>query len=233
MQKEFLIILISDNNIDNIKKALGVLEGLKDADTLVVDNGSNYDLIDEISDYKSAKCILVETQMGYGECLFAGYNFSKDMDYKYIITIAPESNDIIREIDSIKENLKYGYDIVTCSRILENYDYAKADSSALEITEAICNSLNEACEFDLTDPLSPNKGFIIESLNQMELTDTSHGIFLQIFIQGTYFGYNTIEIPSQSGLLPGDELLEYENPLENLLSIIETEKFLYNKGTIN
>lgn len=67
----------------------------------------------------------------------------------------------------------------------------------------------------------------------MELTETSHGIFLQIFIQGAYFGYNSIEIPSHSGLILGEELIEYDNPVEKFLSIIETEKFLYNKGTIN
>jgi len=233
MQKEFLIALISDNNINNISKALGILENLKDADTIVIDNGSSYNLIDEIEDYKSTKCILVETQMGYGECFFAAYNFAKDMDYKYLITIDSKSNDIIKEIEAIKENLKYGYDFVTCSRILENYDYTKVDTAATEITETLCNSLNEACEFNLTDPLSPNKGFIIESLSQMELTETSHGIFLQIFIQGAYFGYNSIEIPSHSGLILGEELIEYDNPVEKFLSIIETEKFLYNKGTIN
>jgi hypothetical protein len=171
--------------------------------------------------------------MGYGECFFAAYNFAKDMDYKYLITIDSKSNDIIREIETIKENLKYGYDFVTCSRILENYDYSKVDAVATEITETLCNSLNEACEFNLTDPLSQNKGFIIESLSQMELTETSHGIFLQIFIQGAYFGYNSIEIPSHSGLILGEELIEYDNPVEKFLSIIETEKFLYNKGTIN
>jgi predicted methyltransferase MtxX (methanogen marker protein 4) len=55
MQKEFLIALISDNNINNISKALGILENLKDADTIVIDNGSSYNLIDEIEDYKSTK----------------------------------------------------------------------------------------------------------------------------------------------------------------------------------
>ncbi len=233
MEKEFLIILLSDNNINNIKKALSILENIPYAETLIVDNGSEYDLINEISDYKFAKCILVETQMGYGECLFAAYSFSRDMGYKYIITINPKSKDIIKEIDAIKENLKYGYDIVTCSRILENYDYQKIDQTTTEITEAICSSLSDACEFNLTDPLSPNKGFIIESLNQMELTETSHGILLQIFIQGSFFGYNAIEIPSLSNLILGEEFMEYENPLEKFLSVIETEKFLYNKGTIN
>ena len=233
MQKEFLVALISDNNINNINKALGILENLKDVDTIVIDNGSSYNLIDEIEDYKFAKCILVETQMGYGECFFAAYNFAKDMDYKYLITIDSKSNDILKEIEAIKENLKYGYDFVTCSRILENYDYNKIDSATTEITEALCNSLNEACAFNLTDPLSPNKGFIIESLAEMELTETSHGIFLQIFIQGEYFGYNAIEIPSQSNLNLGEELTEYDDPLIKFISIIETEKFLYNKGTIN
>ena len=67
----------------------------------------------------------------------------------------------------------------------------------------------------------------------MDLTAEDHGIFLQLFVQSSYFGYNVIEIPSESDSLFGEELNLYDNPLESFIAVIETEKYLYNKGSIN
>jgi len=86
---------------------------------------------------------------------------------------------------------------------------------------------------NITDPLSENKGYNLDSLNELELTDSGHGVLLQVFIQGVYFGSNILEIPSESGLALGEEINEYENFLEEINALIETEKYLYNKGTIN
>ncbi len=231
--KNFLISIISDNNIEFIKKAAIDIQNVDDADLLIVDDGSEYDIIEEISDYKFAKCIIHEMPLGYGSCIEAAYSFSRDMGYRYLITLDPATPGIIKDIPVIMDNLKYGYDIVTCSRILENYDYDKIDKNTIEIYDIISAEMNGLTESGITDPLSSNKGYNVESLKDMELTDSGHGILLQIFIQGSYFGCTIIEVPSEAGLSLGEELYEYENPVEALHSIVETEKYLYNKGAIN
>lgn len=233
MRKNNLICIISDNNIEFIKKAILEIENIDTADLLVIDDGSEYDIIEEIKEYSFVKCIIHEMPLGYGSCLDTAFTYARDMEYKYLLTLNPETAGVIKDVPAILDNLKYGYDIVTCSRILENYDYNSIDKSLLEIYEIISQELNNVAELNLTDPLSENKGYNIEALNEVELTDKGHGVLLQVFIQGAYFGSNIIEIPSESGLSFGEEICEYENPLEELSAVIETEKYLYDKGSIN
>lgn len=233
MDKHYLICLISDNNIEFIKKGILEIQNIDDSDLLIVDDGSEYDIIEEIKDYAFVKCIIHELPLGYGSCLETAFAYARDMEYKYLITLNPETAGVVKDVPTIMDNLKYGYDIVSCSRILENYSHDSLDKNLLEIYEVISEELNSAAELNLTDPLSENKGYNLELTNDFELTEAGHGVLLQVFIQGSFFGSNIIEIPSDAGLPFGDEIYEYENPLEELSAVIETEKFLYNKGTIN
>jgi len=231
--KKYLISIVSYNNIEFVKKAIPEIENVDDADLLIIDDGSEYDIIEEISDYKFAKCIIHEAPLGYGTCLDAAFCFARDMEYKYLITLDPSTQGMIKDVPLITDNLKYGYDIVTCSRILENFDLDKTEKDLLEIYEVIADELNSVIEINITDPLSSNKGYNLETMREIELTDSGHGALLQLFIQGIYFANTIIEVPSEAETPLGDELYEYENPLEVFHAIIETEKYLYNKGSIN
>ncbi|MCL2155562.1 MAG: hypothetical protein FWH53_07865, partial [Leptospirales bacterium] len=87
--------------------------------------------------------------------------------------------------------------------------------------------------YNLTDPLSENKGYNIEATKDIDITLDDYGVLLQIFIQSSYFGYNIIEIPSESNSIHAEELDLENNPIEDFLAIIETEKYLYNRGSVN
>ena len=128
------------------------------------------------------------------------------LDYNYLITLNPEETGFVKDIPNIINNLDYGYDIVTCSRILENSDYSKIDENIINFFDELTDYLNKVTELNLTDPLSENKGYNIDSTKDIDLTVEDHGVLLQLFVQSSYFGYNIIEIPSESGSSFGKEL---------------------------
>ncbi len=233
MEKNILISLISNNNLEYIKGAILEIQNFDKVDLLIIDDGSDYDILEEISDYKFVKSIIHDEGLGYGACLSSAIVFSRDMDYNYLITLNPEETGFIKDIPNIINNLDYGYDIVTSSRILENSDYSKIDDSILTFFDELTDYLNKITELNLTDPLSEIKGFNISSTRDIDLTVEDHGVLLQLFVQSSYFGYNVIEIPSESGSSFGKELELYDSPLESFVAVIETEKYLYNKGSIN
>ena len=225
--------MISENNLEYIKKAILEIQNLEQADLLIIDEGSDYDIFDEIKDFKFVKCIKHDDTSGYGACLVEAFIFARDFNYKYLITFNPEDNSFIKDIPNIINNLDYGYDIITCSRILENTNYCKINENTLDLYEKLSINLRDATGIDITDPLSPNKGYNLNNINTLELTEDSHGALLQLFIQGIYFGYNIIEIPAESGSSFGNEMYLYDDPLDIFFVIIETEKYLYDKGSIN
>lgn len=233
MSKKILITIISDNNIESVKKAILEIDNVDNADLLIVDDGSSYDIMNVISKYKKVKCIQFELSQGYGACIDAAFNYSRDLEYDYLIILDCEAKGITNDVPEIIKNLDYGYDIVSCSRILENFDYSKYDPNLIKFYEEIVVPFNEETDLDFTDPLSENKGFNTKSVEHILVTDLTHGIHLQILIQALFYGCNIIEIPSESGSQLGKEINEAESPLDQYQAIITTEKFLFNKGTIN
>ncbi len=233
MEKSILIAIISINNLEFIKSAILEIQNLDKVDLLIIDDGSDYDILEEIKEFKFAKSIIHDETLGFGACLASSVSFARDMEYNYLITLNPEETGFIKDVPAIINNLDYGYDIVTCSRILENSNYADIDENIMAFFDELTDYLNKVTELNVTDPLSVNKGYNISTTKDMDLTAEDHGIFLQLFVQSSYFGYNVIELPSESDSLFGEELNYYENPLESFIAVIETEKYLYNKGSIN
>ncbi len=233
MDKKIVIVIVSSNNLEAVKKAIIEIDNIDYADLLIVDDGSDYDILNVIRKYKKVKCIRHEIVQGYGACIDTALNYSRDMEYDYLITLDCEAKNLTNDVPEIVNNLEYGYDIVSCSRLLENYNYSEIKEDITKFYEAIAIPFNDETGLNFTDPLSENKGFNIEATEHIVLTEISHGVHLQIIIQGVFYGCNIIEIPSDSGLQAGKEISENESPFEQYLAVITTEKFLFNKGTIN
>ncbi|HPS56507.1 MAG TPA: glycosyltransferase [Spirochaetota bacterium] len=233
MTKKILIMIVSDNNLEAVKKAIIQIDNVDNTDLLIVDDGSTYDILKIISKYPKVKCIKHEFKLGYGSCVDAALDYSRDLEYDYLLILECDAKNITNDVNEIIKNLDYGYDIVSCSRILENFDYGNLDPDLIKFYEEIAASFKDETDSDFTDPLSGNKGFNVQAMEHVLLTELTHGVFFQVLIQGLFYGCSVIEIPSDAGLQLGNELTENENPLNHFIAVLTTEKFLFNKGAIN
>ena len=154
------------------------------------------------------------------------------MGYTTVIFIDPRCKKPLDDIHLMLENLEYGYDVVSCSRILENYDHPAIDSEATSIISQLSQRIKELTPYDITDPFSGIRAIKFESIAQMELTEDTHGLLFQLLIQGAHYGLDIIEIPAESGSLPfGEELSLYDDSLGIFLALMETESYLYKKNS--
>ena len=233
MTKHILIAIPLFNNPRFITESLPSLYGFTDTDILIIDDGSDEDLFALVDAQPGVRCVRHERFIGSGTSFITGYQYARDFTYDFLIMINPDNPCFKEDIEAISENLGYGYDVVTCSRILENFDYEEIPKELIEITERIAAALAEATDFNVTDPLSGIIGVRMEAARRMDFTEFSHAVHLQLLIQASYFGLNVLEIPSHSGKSFGEEFGEYEDPLGFFLSRIESEKYLYKKGTMN
>ncbi len=233
MNKKILIAVPLVEDTDNLTSLIEPLINSEYGNILLIDDGTAGGA-EKIPEPESGiKYIGHEKSLGYGAVFLSAYKYAKDLGYEILITVDKSSSDIQKDISQILGNIEYGYDIVSCSRILENYDYEKIDKSAVEITELISEKLKEETGLDLTDPFSGIKGYRLSSLESMELTEFSHNLLLQIWIQAAFFSLEIIEIPSAESAGFGSELNFYEDLPGFFFDFINTEKYLYKKGTIN
>ena len=226
MRKESLIILPSYNQRAFIKKHLPgcIATG---SDILIIYDGSTDDTFEGIKNIPSVRCIRHEKHIGYGAAFVTGCEYARDFDYQYIIALDHTVTRCNDEVKLIREQLNYGYDIVNISRILENPSHDSFSPEDIRIVSTIAAALKDITSFDLTDPLSGIKGLRTEAFRSLQLTETSHGVFLQMWVQARYYDMAVIEIPSSSASGFAQELALYDYPLEQFLALLETEKYLY------
>jgi len=227
--KNLLVVLAHNNSQDIVRLIPFWQKEKKTFDFLIVDDASEDDLILNLDKYDWINYIKHEVEIGYGASFFTAYSYAKDFGYETVLLFDPKAQFFIKEVMEILENVDYGYDLVSGSRILENFDHKNFSDEAISITTHLAGRVNEITSFNLTDPLSGLKGIKVKALQEMEFVDPSHGVLLQLWIQAAFFNLNIIEIPLALGLDFGSELSLYDDPLGFFLTVIETEKYLYEK----
>jgi glycosyltransferase involved in cell wall biosynthesis len=229
-----LIIIPLSNQSSLIESLVASLSGIEDADVLFVDDGSEDGAFDILGEIAGVKTLRHDQSLGFGSSVQSGLKFARDMGYRLAVFIDPLCTKAAQDISAMRENISYGYDMVCCSRILENYDHQALDLSLTEMTQEISARVRELTSYDLTDPLSGIRAINLDSIKDMDLTDETHGVFLQLCIQCAHFGLEVLEIPLVSESLPfGRELELYDDGLGFFLSLMETESYLYRRDSIN
>ena len=64
MEKNILISIISNNNLEFIKSAILEIQNFDKIDLLIIDDGSDYDILDEIKEFKFVKSIIHDEGLG-------------------------------------------------------------------------------------------------------------------------------------------------------------------------
>ena len=239
MAAKNIIIIPVCNNAEHISQSIPLLDQLNreddgnQFDILIIDDGSTDNTFELIEDISWLKYFKHDIDLGFGASFLTGYKYARDFDYEVMITVDLINTDLTEDIKELMENINYGYDLVSCSRILENYNHPKFKKILIDITTELSSHLEEIINENITDPLSEIKALRVSSMENLELTEFSHGLLLELWIQSSYFGLNIIEIPAFSVDYFGNEFVGEEDPLGFYLSIIETEKHLYKKGNIN
>ncbi|MFC1670991.1 glycosyltransferase [Spirochaetota bacterium] len=233
MNFKVLAVFTVDNDSPILEKCLDMAGEISDIDLLVVDDGSNDDTYSIIKEYPSVKYVKHDRNLGYGASLMTGFQFANDHDYDIIILLDIEGDNYKADVEQIIENINYGYDIVNLSRILENYEYTTIPEIYVKTTQKLSDAIKDASALDLTDPLSGTLGIRCNAVKHMEFTEFDYGIMIQLWIQAAFFNFAVIEIPGGAQKSFGIELDFYEDPLGYLFSVMETEKLLYDKKTIN
>jgi len=226
-KKKYLLVIPAADNRTFFEMTFPEIVNMQDTDILVVDDASDDGSEEIINKINGIVCIRHEQPLGFGASMIRGYEYGRDMGYEVLIYLDPRNGNPRADVEQMAAEMNYGYDYVSCSRILENQDAALINPSYVSMMETISNAVRESLNMDVTDPLSGIFAVRTDVLDKMELTDYTHAVMLQLLVQAASLRIASMEIPSASGDSFGLEFEEYEDPVGDFLSAMETEKYLY------
>ena len=224
----FAVIVPVYNEAPTLEKILQKLSEYKTADVVIVDDGST-DATPSILERLKVKAVIRhERNAGYGQSLIDGFNFVKDNDYPYCVTMDADEQHEPGYIPCFLEKLEK-FDIVSGSRYLNpllSSDHPPQDR--LEINRVITERLRPLTGYALTDSFCGFKGYKVEALRKLNLTETNYGFPIQFWLQAAKAGLKITEcavplIYKDYGRNFNNQFSDRDERLNHYLQIMETE----------
>ncbi len=190
---KFAIILPVYNEAATLEKVLERLSEFKDADVIVVDDGSN-DATPSVLEKVPVNTIIRHPRnQGYGRSLMDGFDHVKAHGYAQCVTMDADEQHEPSFIPCFLEKLSR-FDIVSGSRYLNPMLSSDAPPpERLEVNRVITEKLRELTPYALTDSFCGFKGYRVEGLKKLRLTETNYGFPIQFWLQAAKAGLTVNE----------------------------------------
>jgi len=190
---KFAILLPVYNEGATLERVLRRLAQFKDGDVVIVDDGST-DSTPYILERVQVKAVIRHPENeGYGKSLMDGFDFAKANGYDYCVTMDADEQHEPGFIPCLLEKLDK-FDIVSGSRYLDpllSPDTPPAER--LEVNRLITERLRQLTGYSLTDSFCGFKGYRVDGLKKLNLTETNYGFPIQVWLQAAKAGLKVVE----------------------------------------
>jgi len=164
-------------------------------DILVIDDGSTDGTQKCLFGINDIKIITHENNLGYGFTIIEAFKYGIANGYDFLITMDCDGQHLPEEIPAFLNQISY-YDIVSGSRyLIPNSLNQKIPQDRYAINREITEKLNNITGLRLTDSFCGFKAYRVNALKKMNLTESSYGMPLQLWMQAWRFNFLIKEIP--------------------------------------
>lgn len=189
----FAILLPVYNEAPTLERVVKKLSDFAEADVVVVDDGSTDATPSILERLKVAAIIRHDKNLGYGQTLMDAFRFVIDHGYGSCVTLDADEQHEPAFIPRFLEDLTR-FDIVSGSRYLNPLlatDHPPPER--LEVNEIITAKLKHLTGYNLTDSFCGFKGYRVDGLKKLRLTETNYGFPLQLWLQAAKVGLTVVE----------------------------------------
>ncbi|MGH7739044.1 MAG: glycosyltransferase family 2 protein [bacterium] len=234
----FAVILPVYNEEATLEKVLKQVAEYKEADLVVVDDGSS-DATAEILKTLPVKAVIRHPQnLGYGQTLIDGFRFAIERGYEHCVTMDADDQHEPGFISCFLEKLER-FDIVSGSRYLDPLlagDHPPEDR--LEVNRQVTRRVRELTGYPLTDSFCGFKGYRIEALRRLTLTETNYGFPLQVWMQAARHGLRVTECAVPLIYLDpkrnfNNQFTGQEERLKHYFDVLEREKADWDRSRVS
>ncbi len=190
-----LVLLPLFNEAPTLSRVLDeVRRCAPDASVLVVDDGSTDASAQILRGYSDVTVLTHAQNEGYGQSLVDGFAYGIAHGYQAVVTLDCDEQHEPRQVPQFLAALE-GADIVSGSRYLDpaaGGDPAPPDRRLLN--EEITARVRALTGLPITDAFCGFKAYRTAALRQMDLSEPSYGLPLQVWIQAAHHHLRVIEL---------------------------------------
>jgi|SRR5581483_3214883 len=190
---KFAVLLPVYNEAPTLERVIQKVSRIQGADVVLVDDGST-DATPSILERVRVKGIIRHPEnQGYGRSLMDGFDYAKSHDYRYCVTMDADEQHEPDFIPCLIEKLEQ-FDIVSGSRYLNPLLASDVPPpERLEVNRIITEKLRQVTPYNLTDSFCGFKGYRVEALRKLHLTETNYGFPIQFWLQAAKAGLTVTE----------------------------------------
>lgn len=190
---KFAIVMPVYNEAATLEKVLKKLSTFKNADVVLVDDGST-DATPSILERVKVKAYIRHPQNeGYGKSLMDGFEYVKANPYDACVTMDADEQHEPGFIPCLLEKLDKA-DIVSGSRYLDlSLSADVPPPERLEVNRIVTEKLRALTGYDLTDSFCGFKAYRAEALKKLILTETNYGFPIQLWLRAAKAGLKVVE----------------------------------------
>jgi dolichol-phosphate mannosyltransferase len=163
-------------------------------DILVVNDGSTDRTGELLARQEGIRVVSHPRNRGYGAALKSAFDFALEGGYDVLVTMDCDGQHEPARIPVLLEAI-HDADIVSGSRYLRDF---RQDGSAPQdrrrINQIVTGELNGAYGLNLTDAFCGFKAYRREALARLNITETSWGMPLQLWVQAAHAGLRIKEV---------------------------------------
>jgi len=196
---KFLILVPVFNEENSIKEMLEkIRQHNRNAAILVINDGSTDRTSALLKNQRDIYTISREKNLGYGQTLIDGFEFSITHNYEYLITIDSDKQHQPEEIQNFTTlALQEDWDIISGSRYLDHSqnELNNAPIDRRKINRRITQKINILTGYNLTDAFCGFKLYKVSALQKLRLQEPGYGMPLELWIQAWKLNLRIKEIP--------------------------------------
>ncbi len=213
-QSETLIIIPVFNEYPMIKKILEEVQKCScchTGDVLVIDDCSSDGGSEFLDNCKNIFVIRNRKNAGAGGVLLRGFEFAKEKEYKYVITMDSDGQHNACQIHEFLFKIKEsGADIVSGTRYPAGFTkLCEAFQHRQDVNRELTEYINQKTGLRLTESFCGFKAYKVDALRRIDIENVGYGMLLELTVKAALLGIKIIEHPVP--LIYLDETRDFNN----------------------
>ena len=184
------------NEESTVSDVIDAVRAYHAREIIVVDDGSTDDTVEVLSEREDILLVRHATNLGYGKSLVDGFEFASFAGIKRLITMDCDGQHEPAHIPEFFDALDGEADIVSGSRYLpESGGMGAAPEDRRTINERVTQRINEVTGWSLTDAFCGFKGYRLDALMSLGLTEPGYGLPMELWAKAHRAGLTVKELP--------------------------------------